>query len=521
MGGNNHLLYYVNVFVWTKTLSLVDVTATNAFDFMRLIHWMNALAAAGSISMFWFLCYRATESMGFAWATACAYAFSNAFLRHATSTAEPVMGLFWSFASIFTLVSGLAASSRLRLFVGGALLLLAMATYESMVLIGPAELVLIYNWDERGGSHNQALVLWFLAGCILGGITVYGPTYALSGTTAPLAMWRRFLDMGGGEPVYRGIGASKLVNLPMGFANSLVPILPVDYQGIRSLLRNHYHDRWILLTPTMVLLLVGWLVWTSFRLVLVWADLERRQRLILACCAVALAFDTFPLIFWDPLYDKLWLQPVAVGVLACSVILAAWHRRCRRQLMFVPEALLITLILTTGFVGAFEAKRSSTPCLGAARHLTGILQSSDLLVAEWDPVSLLYSSFWGNGAKRFDIPASATVNGPKTLRVLDDEIAKTRIFGGRVYFLGVLDMPEANWKLFLENRCHLPFHSLDGMRRCAKPVAKLQCDKGDEVLWQLSLGCYKPYRGIPDLTAGNCSPSAEVGRKGMIAEERP
>jgi hypothetical protein len=150
--------------------------------------------------------------------------------------------------------------------------------------------------------------------------------------------------------------------------------------------------------------LIGWLVWTSFRLASVWSDLERRQRLILGCSAVALIFDTFALIFSDPLYDKLWLQPLAVVLLASSVFLTDWFRRCQRGLMFVPDALLIGLVDTTGFFHALQASRSSTPCLDAASHLAGNLRSSDLLVADWDPVSLLYSSFWGNGAKKVRCP---------------------------------------------------------------------------------------------------------------------
>ncbi len=490
MAGNNHLLYFVNVFAWTKTLSLAGVNATNAFDFVRLTHWMNALAAAGTISMFWLLCCRATESMFAALAATCAYAFSNAFLLHATSTAEPMMGLFWSFASILMVVSGLSASSQLRLVVGGALLLLAMATYESMVLIGPAELVLIYNWDERRSSHNRTLVLMFLTGCVFGGIVAYVPAYVLSGTTMPLAMWRRFLDPG--EQTFGGFGVSKLLNLPVGFANGIVPSLPVGYQGIRSLLRIHSHDRWIVLTSTAVFLLVGWLVWTSRRLASVWANFERRQRLILGCCAVALVFDALALIFLDPLYDKLWLQPLAVVFFAWSIVLAAWYRLHLGRMTFVPDAFLIAVIVISGFAGALRASLSPTPWLGAARQLAGTLRSSDLLVSQWDPVSMLYASFWGNGAKVFDVAGNATVYGPKALPLLENQVSTIRDSGGRVFFLGIIDMPEAVWKPYLEDRCHLPYHSLDAMRRCSKPVEELSYNQGHEVLWQLSPDCYKP-----------------------------
>lgn len=492
VAGNNHLLYFVNVFVWAKTLSLAGVNATNAFDFVRLTHWMNALAAAGATSVFWLLCWRATESMVTAWAATCAYAFSNAFLLHATSTAEPMMGLFWSLASILMVATGLGSSSRLRLVVGGALLLLAMATYESMVLIGPAELVLIYNWDERRSSQSRTLVLMFLTGCILGGIVAYVPAYVLSGSTTPLAMWRRFLDIGGGEQVYGGFRASKLLNLPVGFANSVVQSVPVEYQGIRALIRTHHNDRWILLTPTAVLLLVGWLVWTSRRLAYIWAELERRQRLILTCCGVALAFDIFPLIFWDPLYDKLWLQPLAAVFFAWSIVFAAWYRLYQPRMIFVPDAFLIAVIVTFGFAGALRASLSSTPWLGAARQLAGTLRTSDLLVSEWDPVSILYASFWGDGAKVFDVASNATVYGPKAQHLLEDQVSSIRDSGGRVFFLGIIDMPEAVWKPYLEDRCHLPYHSLDAMRRCAKPVEELTYNQDREVLWQLSPDCYKP-----------------------------
>jgi hypothetical protein len=492
VAGNNHLLYFVNVFVWTKTLLLAGVNASDGFDFMRLTQWMNALAAAGTISIFWLLCWRATESMVTAWAATCAYAFSNAFLLHATSTAEPMMGLFWSFASIFMVASSLSASSRPRLVVGGALLLLAMATYESMVLIGPAELVLIYNWDERRSSHSRTLVLMFATGCMLGGIIAYVPAYVLSGTTTPIAMLRRFLEIGGGEQVYGGFRASKLVNLPIGFANSVVQSVPSEYQGIRALLRIHSHDRWILLTPAAVLLLVGWLVWTSRRLAYVWAELARRQRLILTCCGVALAFDIFPLIFWDPLYDKLWLQPLAVVFFASSLVFAEWYRLHRWRLILVPDALLVAVIVTSGFASALKASLSSTPWLGAARQLAGTLRSSDLLVSQWDPVSLLYASFWGNGAKVFDVAGNATVYGAKALPLLEDQVSTIKDSGGRIFFLGIIDMPDAVWKPYLEDRCHLSYHSLDAMRRCAKPVEELTYNQRKEVLWQLSPGCYKP-----------------------------
>jgi hypothetical protein len=162
-------------------------------------------------------------------------------------------------------------------------------------------------------------------------------------------------------------------------------------------------------------------------------------------------------------------------------------------MMLLPEAVFISAIFTSGFTNALQANESPTPCLGAARELSRTLRQSDLLVAGWDNDSLLYSALWGNGAKRFDVPATATDNGPRTISLLDDDLARVRYSGGRVFFLGVLDMREAVWRPYLGNRCHLPYDALDGIRSCARPVAKLACSESNEVLWQLSFDCYKPY----------------------------
>jgi hypothetical protein len=376
-GGNNHLLYFVNVFAWAKMLALVSISAANPFDFLRLTQWMNALAAAGSVTLFWILCCRASRSLFIAGAATGAYAFSNAFMLHATSTAEPMVGLFWSIASVSIVASGLAASSRLRIFAGGSLLLLAMATYESMVLIGPAELLMILVWNEHDSVLNRANAIWFLAGCVFGGLAAYVPVYTMSGTTAPMAILQRFLDMDPGSQVYGGIRASKLLNIPVGFSNSIVCSLPIGYRGIRSLLTTHGDDRSILLTLTTLLATAGWLAWTTLRLVLVWSALDYRRRLVIVCAAVALVSGAFPLIFWDPTYDKLWLQPLAMVFFAWSVIFTAWRQLRGPSLMVLPEGIFISAIFISGFTNAIEANASPTPCLNAARDLSRTLRQSD------------------------------------------------------------------------------------------------------------------------------------------------
>jgi hypothetical protein len=489
---NNHLLYYLNTYLWAKVLSAPGIAPASPVDYLREIHWMHALAAAGCLSMLWLLCLGATESFAISLAAISIYAFSRAFLLHATSTSEPMLGLFWSLASVSAVVSGLAASSRLRLIAGGALLLLAMATYESMVLIGPAELLLIWKWHNDGLEEHHTFAAWFLIGCVFGWLATYPPAYALSGTTTPIAILHRFFHMGGGNEVFGGFTAAKFLNLVVGFSTSIFPSLPREYQGIRWMLRTHIGDLQGLLTFGALAVVAAWLGFTIKRLIVVSDSLTYKQRLILGCCAVALAVDLLPIVFWDPTYDKLWMQPLAVIVLAWSVIFSAWYKSSRPRLMLVPEALFVLAICSTGFVSALRARTSPTPCLTAADQLAEKMRPGDLLVGGWDPVWLLYSALWSNGAITFDVPTTAAGNGLKTAKLLDDEIARTRASGGQVYFIGILDLPEKVWTDFLGNKTHLPYDSLDSIRKCARPVTTLTCSAGDERLWSLPRDCATP-----------------------------
>jgi len=484
-GGNNHLLYFVDVYFWTRALALAGVKAKSPFAFVRLTQLMNALAASGCVALFWILSRRATGSLAVSIGAALAYAFSRSFVLHATSSAEPMLGLFWSFLSVFVVTVGLARSSRMLIIAAGALLLLAMATYESMVLIGPAELVLICCWGDR-----RRFLPWFLAGCLSGALIIYPLTYAMSGTTSSGAIFQRFFQMGGGEHVYGGIRPAKVLNLPMGLANSLVPSLPPGYAGLRWLFFTNGFTQSTLLALIAAIAGIAWVVWTLCRLV-VWNKLQHRQRLVLGCCAVALVFDAFPLIFWDPLYDKLWLQPIAVIILAWSVIFDAWLRNRRpRPLRVLPEALLLAIVVVVGLAGAIEAHESATPCLDGAQELATMLHPNDLLIRSWDPISLLYSAFWGRGARTFDIPTVASTSGPQTIRLLHDEIERTR---GDVYSVGVLDMPEDVWTPFLGDKIHFPYDSLDPIRACAKRVTSLSCGDHDEILWKIPDGCRQKF----------------------------
>jgi hypothetical protein len=48
IGDNNHVLYFVNIFAWTKAGYVLGVESTNPFQFIRVAQAMNGVAAAGA-----------------------------------------------------------------------------------------------------------------------------------------------------------------------------------------------------------------------------------------------------------------------------------------------------------------------------------------------------------------------------------------------------------------------------------------------------------------------------------------
>src|SRR5215510_6318217 len=143
---NNHLLYLVNVYFWHKFLATLGIYANGPVEYLRLTQMMNAVAAGGCLAILYCLTYAATSSRGISLGVTIGYGFSNAFFSHATNSAEPMVGLWWSFLAIGTIALALKTRQRWLLFASGALFALAMASYQSAVLLSPAAAALCLTW---------------------------------------------------------------------------------------------------------------------------------------------------------------------------------------------------------------------------------------------------------------------------------------------------------------------------------------------------------------------------------------
>ena len=466
VSGNNHLLAQVDVFLWHRLLGLFGLGAADPLAYLRLTQLMNAAAAAGSAALVYWIVRTTTSSDLAAVAAAAGLAFSRAFLLHATSSAEPMVGLLWSLVALTGVLVAMRRASPMPAAIAGVALALSLATYESMVMIAPALLVVSLT-----GERARARTIALLAGAAAATAGIYAWAYASLGTLTPALMVRRFMDLPGAR-VWGGPNAGKLGNLPLGMAQSLLPVLPPGYGGIRSLLH-----------AGVPVARVAWLAGAVLGLLTLAAAFTRaawRERTaltrspgspVVALAAGLLAAMLVPLA-WDPLYDKLWLQPLALAFLIGGLLIGV-HAPPPRAAVARVASLVIALEIALNLAWAVPAHLHPSPYLEAARTIARTVRSGDLLVHDWDPVSQLYVSLWGAGTTTYDLPAAAVVRGPAAARELDSAVFAARGRGAVVYFLAVLDEERGAWDAFLGRRLRLPFEALDRYRDSATIVVRL------------------------------------------------
>src|SRR5580658_4230771 len=207
---NNHLLYPVDINAWSRILGAFGDRPGSPDQFMRVAQLMNAVAAAGCVAILYCLLDAIGGAGAVAIVLALGYGFARAFLLHASNSAEPMVGLLWSFGAAGLAVLAHRRRSIALALLSGALLALAMATYKSMVLPAPALVVLLIALPGDSTSSKLMRAAAICAGFAIAVVAVFGVAYSLTGTATIAGAAARFLKLGGGPEHFAGLRASKL-----------------------------------------------------------------------------------------------------------------------------------------------------------------------------------------------------------------------------------------------------------------------------------------------------------------------
>lgn len=487
--GNNHVLYPVNVLIWTHLLAMLGVATKTPLQFFSAVELMNVLAGAASLFFFYMLLFETTASTLISTLGTCALGLSNAFISQAVAGNEPMVGLCWALAAMWLSVRGSVVDSTWRLLLAGLLFALSMATYQSMVLLAPAALVVAYY--IRKEKRIARLTALCFSGLICTAI-LYGLIYWAEGNDRVPSMLTQFLRHDDAQG-YLVASLGKLLAVPLGLTDGFAGLLHYLYfNGLSGVVKGGAPRLLELgLLPLLFCCVLGlWLYINAAH----WRFLEPRERLGLTAAAIAFAFVMFPALVWDPVYDKLLIEPVGCLIFAVAVGLGASRHLGRHIAVPRIAAMACIASVVASLPWVLRCHREGTPELPEIRRFASIVGPSDLVVGDWDPISTLYSSIyvdplpdpahrrdsaWAENPRFFSFTTEANLEGPKAVRSLEAAVSRAQVGGGHVYFVNILDVPERTWQPTMGRRFHVPYEDLAFYRNDSRVIEKLPTREGE------------------------------------------
>lgn len=472
---NNHLIYPVNVLAWARLAAVFGLRAGGPFEFYRITELMNCVAAAASLAIVFLLIQWTISSWRIALGAVMALGLSRAFFSQATNANEAVVGLFWSLLAILVLLLGLHARSRWLAFVSGLLFALSMVSYESMVFLAPAGLVLIWQFwkqENRESPASRPLLLLegiFLFGCGVAWLGIHAWADWMTGNTRPMEMARQLFLVRDARS-YLGVGPAKALNLPAGVIRNIFPVL-TQFEGFRRAFSGPRDSLLAFLLASALffafLIFCGMRVWNHRK------ELSAPMNLGLWTGAAGLLCTLVPPIIWDPQYEKLWLQPLALLAFLIAIALKI-PAEINWQSTFICRAApaLILLGVLLNFPPVASAHRADvSEFFRQARDVSGKVGAEDLVVGDWDRVAMLYGDAWAPPDRIMDFVTQGVYYGRGATDRLRQRVAETQLSGGHVYFLGLLDLGETEWNAFIGPRCGIPMSDLEPYREHSHVIA--------------------------------------------------
>ncbi len=483
--GNGHLLYPVNVLLWTGMLRALGFRLESPFAFFAAVTWMNALAAVVALAVFYLLVVCVTEHRGVSLVATAALGVSNCFLTQAVNGNEPMVGFAWAMLALYAAVGSRPGrrTALAGLLLSGILFALSMATYRSMVLLAPAALLAVwFSWSGRRSIAALALIL----GALSATAAIYGSAYWLEGKRSLLAALAAFASEEGARGFLR-LTPGKLLEVPLGLTSSIFPLLRFQpFNGMRGILHGSATRLfWLGILPLLICAVLAASLAATWRL-RPW--MARRQRLAWMAATAGLLFTWLPAILWDPTYSKLLMQPLACIVFLCALGMSVASRRRKARRLWWAGALTWLAAACATLPVAVRDHSRGTPWLGQTARLAAMVGPEDFVVGGWDPVSTLYSSLWvehqpdsshpyvsvlDSNAHFLSFPSEAAMHGEAAVDILRAAIVSTRQRHGRVYFIGLLDLPRSDWEALLGRSFGVPYGSVATLRSHSRIVLEL------------------------------------------------
>jgi hypothetical protein len=486
---NNHLLFPVNVLVWSKLMAFIGFRAVDPTAFLVSTAAMNCLAAAAILAIVSWVIAQITGSANLGVLIPLGLALTNAFMAQATNANEPMVGVLWSMVGVALAIAAIRGGIW-AVVLSGLCFSLAMACYRSTVLMWPAAAMVLAAGAVNEDVDKRRLPIWkqtwiqlavFALATAAGCAAIFGWAYARQHVSAS-QMALRFLQQEDSR-VYMNFSLLNGVHAVLGLVRNCFPLLS-DFVGFRAFLAG---PKWRVVAVSLLVLAVTLaLAACTYELAKRRNQLSHFERIGAVAAATALSFTLIPVLIWSPHYGKLWIQPL----ICLSVLVAiALNRLFRRGGWISHLAALAGVAFLVGAAfnlrGAVYERNYKPSEFDHAEQLAKLVGEHDLIVGDWSSMAVVYGSLRGTSDNSLFFIDEAVVHGSNAVQELADATDKTRARGGTLYFVSLLDIPEAEWNSFLGSRCGVPYRALAPYRAAAIPKATLHERRGAITVWQV------------------------------------
>ena len=395
-------------------------------DRMRWMEALNSILGAASVTLGAAALLRFGASLGATLLSALALGLGRNFFFDSTLSTEPMMAQFW--LSLSLLLTAIAVTPGTRLLwtvLSGVAWALSVSAYQTYVLGGLGVLWLI-------GPDRRRQIVWTVTAAVVG-FSFYLTAAVLYGG-ANLANLKRYFFTKTDDETWGFFSWSGFIKVFLGLTDALTYI-PRPGEGLRT--------GWQSMTSSQIVVMGGIVAIISALAILVIltrvGEPYKRTRIGFL---LMLAGGLFAPYYLNPYYNKLWPQPLLA--LAGITALVIGHSTRRLAVM----AVFLVALFTWNLRGVYFTRIDSDNLLSrGARVLEASLTDKDLMICEgWD-TPILYN------IRNPNRPYFGMIWHDVSAEALESKIAETRAAGGKIYFMGLVDLtPEEFEKSQLPER---------------------------------------------------------------------
>ena len=461
---NSHLLFPINFLIWNDLLTLVIGPAGDLIEYCRRSQCLNSVCMGIAVANLFLCSTKITTSIWVPLFISFCFGSASAVMLHGTNCSEPVIGFTASTVAISLLLKKKSPGiiDLVLCMFAGIMLALAMANYQTMVFVGPGCLALaLFGWRENKVSIFPNRAILFLMGCVFGTILFFLVPYWLDGTGGLGACIARFFQNPGEGHVWGGVSIRKVINAYPGFLSN--QFLFPEWSGIREFIRrkpDYGTIIWVAITVAASVPVIGVVLRKSFRL----AKGKTPEAIqIFGMMVTPLLF----LCYWDPTYNKMWLQPLWIFWLIASSGIMKSGKIIRLTIVsiFLPMIFLNMIWLPLRCQGEIKYLADANKLLSQIKH-------GDQIVAEWNEVVMFAAGI--DPAREIEFMANRAITDPGSVQPRLKEMERSANKNGtKMFFLGILDVDQDQWEEFLGNKVGLPFTVLDEYRARATKVGQI------------------------------------------------